>query len=393
MSLASKLTAPELRFPEFEGEWQLSRLGNFIEEYREKSVVQDQHEVLTSSRSGLIRQREYYDNGRITDRNNVGFNVLPNGYMTYRSRSDDRRFYFNENDLGVVGIVSIYYPVFKFKDGDNVFFKYLFSIKTHLLGKFSVGTSQTVLSMNELKAIKLRLPALPEQKKIAGFLKTIDEKLKLLRRKHALLADYKLGVMQQLFSQKLRFKRNDGRDFPEWVRKKLGDISYVEMGHSPPSESYNDKRQGVPLIQGNADLSEGKSNPRRYTTAPTTMCEPGDTIISVRAPVGDIGRSLHKACIGRGVALVRSTKHSDQEFLRQFLLWHKAKWLRIAQGSTFSAISGSDIRRVSLLVPHPDEQRKIAHFLYAMDQKIENLSATINQTDAFKKGLLQRMLV
>lgn len=108
-------TQPRLRFPEFEdaGEWEEKPLAEFIEEFREKSTVQDEFEVMTSARSGLVRQRDYYDNERITERDNVGFNIIPPNYLTYRSRSDDRKFYFNENNLGMTGIVSIYYPVFR----------------------------------------------------------------------------------------------------------------------------------------------------------------------------------------------------------------------------------------------------------------------------------------
>ena len=108
-------TLPKIRFPNFQSttEWKICPLSDFIEEYREKSTYQDEYEVLTSARNGLIRQREYHDNERITERNNVGFNIIPVNYITYRSRSDDRRFYFNENNLGITGIISTYYPVFR----------------------------------------------------------------------------------------------------------------------------------------------------------------------------------------------------------------------------------------------------------------------------------------
>jgi len=78
---------PKLRFEEFSGEWEALPLGGFIDEYREKSLSQDQHEVLTSARTGLVRQRDYFDNDRIAERDNAGFNVIPSGYLTYRSRS------------------------------------------------------------------------------------------------------------------------------------------------------------------------------------------------------------------------------------------------------------------------------------------------------------------
>lgn len=194
-------TIPRLRFSEFReaGEWEAYSLGGFIEEYREKSISQDEYEVLTSARSGLIRQRDYYDNDRITERDNVGFNVIPPNYLTYRSRSDDRRFYFNENNLGITGIISTYYPVFRINGGSNKFFIELLSHHAELVGKHSVGTSQTVLSLNELRRIKLAIPKSAEQQAIADCLSSLDDLITAQSQKIDAFKTHKKGLMQQLF--------------------------------------------------------------------------------------------------------------------------------------------------------------------------------------------------
>lgn len=194
-------TQPRLRFPEFRdaGDWKEVTLAKFIEEFREKSTVQDEYEVMTSARSGLVRQRDYYDNDRITERDNVGFNVVPPNYITYRSRSDDRKFYFNENTLGETGIVSVYYPVFRILNGSNKFFIELFSAFSRLIGMYSVGTSQTVLSFNQLKKIKLPVPREAEQQRIANCLTSLDDLIAAEARKLDTLKTHKKGLMQQLF--------------------------------------------------------------------------------------------------------------------------------------------------------------------------------------------------
>lgn len=194
-------TLPKLRFPEFReaGEWEERRLGSSIEEFREKSTAQDEFEVLTSARSGLVRQREYYDNDRITERDNIGFNIIPPDYLTYRSRSDDRRFYFNENNLGITGIISTYYPVFRVLEGSNKFFVELLARYSKIVGKHSVGTSQTVLSLNELRRIKLPIPKEAEQQRIADCLTTLDDLITAQTQKLAALKTHKKGLMQQLF--------------------------------------------------------------------------------------------------------------------------------------------------------------------------------------------------
>ena len=195
-------TQPRLRFPEFQnaGEWEERSLGSFIEEFRGKSTIQDEYEVMTSARSGLVRQRDYYDNDRITERDNIGFNVIPPNYMTYRSRSDDRQFYFNENNLGITGIVSVYYPVFRVINGSNKFLIELLSAFSRVVGKYSVGTSQTVLSLNQLGRIRLPFPpTVKEQQRIASCLSSIDALITVETQKLEALKTHKNGLMQQLF--------------------------------------------------------------------------------------------------------------------------------------------------------------------------------------------------
>lgn len=192
---------PRVRFPVFcnSPSWEEKEIGAYIEEFREKSISQDQFEVFTSARMGLVRQRDYYDNDSITERSNIGFNIIPPGYITYRSRSDDNRFFFNENNLGENGIISIYYPVFTIKGGINRFFIELFARYSALIGKHSVGNAQTVLSMSVLKKIKLPIPSYAEQKLISDCLFSIDEKIVRQAKKVELLSDLKKGLMQQLF--------------------------------------------------------------------------------------------------------------------------------------------------------------------------------------------------
>ena len=194
-------TQPRQRFPEFQnaGFWANQLLADFIDEFREKSKTQDEHEVLTSARYGLVRQREYFDNDRITERDNIGFNVIPPNHITYRSRSDDRHFYFNENNMGIVGIISTYYPVFRIRSGSNKFFIELLSRFAALVGKRSVGTSQTVLSLNELRKIELPMPGSKEQQRIADCLTALDDLISAATQELEALKAHKKGLMQQLF--------------------------------------------------------------------------------------------------------------------------------------------------------------------------------------------------
>ncbi len=186
---------------------------------------------------------------------------------------------------------------------------------------------------------------------------------------------------------KLRFKEFSG----EWEEKKLGEITEITMGQSPSSNSYNSDNNGIPLIQGNADIQNRLSNPRNYTTEKTKECRVGDLILTVRAPVGSVAKSIHNACIGRGVCAIKNNKGSINEFIYQFLLNYETKWSSLEQGSTFTAVSGLEIKKLKLNIPSKQEQEKIASFLTTIDIKIEQLTKKEELLQQYKKGVMQKI--
>lgn len=185
----------------------------------------------------------------------------------------------------------------------------------------------------------------------------------------------------------LRFKEFSG----EWESKKIGSICEIIMGQSPSSACYNEDKIGLPLIQGNADIKNRKTFPRVYTSDITKTCDVGDIIMSVRAPVGAISKSLHHACIGRGVCSIKPKQNS--EFIYQFLLNYENKWSRISQGSTFESINSFDITSTNIVLPLKEEQEKIASFFSLIDKKLELEMEKLEQLQEYKKGLLQQMFI
>jgi type I restriction enzyme S subunit len=258
---------------------------------------------------------------------------------------------------------------------------------------FATGISVLGISKGTLSKVNIIYPPKPEQQKIASFLTAVDNKIQQLQKKKQLLEQYKKGVMQQIFTQQLRFKDDEGMEYPEWEEKELEEIAVIIMGQSPDSNTYNVDRIGKCLIQGNADISYRKTNPKIWTSAPTKECVIGDIIMTVRAPVGYIAMSIHDACIGRGVCAIRPKKNNSTDFLYQFLLFSEKDWRRLEQGSTFTAVNSKDIKTLLLPMPCIKEQTKIAALLSGIDSKINLVETDIEQTQNFKKGLLQQMFV
>ena len=203
-ALAFSLLTGKKRIEGFEDKWDNYKLEHFFEEYSSKPNGKIDLPVFTSSKNGLMSQSDYYSGGRISSRENVDYNVIPFGFITYRSRSDDGLFTFNKNTTGYDGLISGYYPVFKVVNGnDNFFLNYLNFLKNRLT-KYSTGTSQLVLSFKALKNAKFNLPSLEEQNAIAEILNTANQEVKQYQQKLEAFKLQKKGLMQQLLTGKVR---------------------------------------------------------------------------------------------------------------------------------------------------------------------------------------------
>jgi type I restriction enzyme S subunit len=206
--LMQQLLTGKTRLPGFNGEWESVRLGKYLEEYTEKTTLKNQYPILTSARRGLMLQTDYYTDNQITTDENIGYNVLPYGYITFRSRSDDGVFVFNENKLINNGIISYYYPVFSFDESvchDFMLALLNFSIR-RLAYSFVEGTAQQVLTLKKLGKFKLTVPPLPEQRAIAAVLKTADREIELLAQELEQQRQVKKYLMQQLLTGRIRTK-------------------------------------------------------------------------------------------------------------------------------------------------------------------------------------------
>lgn len=288
------------------------------------------------------------------------------------------------------------FPQYKFKN-DNLPSFYEYVIKNprmkYELSLCSPGGAgrNRVLNQTDFLKIQIAHPIPKEQQKIADFLSTIDDIIAKSRAEVDAWEKRKKGVIKKLFSQEVRFKADDGSEFPEWEEKRFGDVVTVIMGQSPNGDSVNEEQNGIPLIQGKADILGYGIKPIRYTANPTKICEPTDVIMTVRAPVGYVAKLGFSACIGRGVCAIRYNKNAD--YIYYFLQYKANSWKYIEQGSTFSAVNSSDILSLIINIPSLPEQQKIADCLSSLDEVIKKCKKELAAWEELKKGLLQRMFV
>lgn len=174
----------------------------------------------------------------------------------------------------------------------------------------------------------------------------------------------------------------------DWEERKLGNEVLIVMGQSPNSENYTDNPNDHILVQGNADMKNGHVFPRVWTTQVTKQAAKNDLILSVRAPVGDIGKTDYDVVIGRGVAAIKGN-----EFIFQNLGKMKSDgyWTRYSTGSTFESINSSDIKEAIISVPRIEEQQKIGSFFKQLDNTIALHQRKLDLLKEQKKGYLQKM--
>ena len=179
----------------------------------------------------------------------------------------------------------------------------------------------------------------------------------------------------------------------DWNIMKLSEVAEIVMGQSPDSSSYNDIQDGVAFFQGKTEF--GRINPvvKKWCNNPTKISKPLDILISVRAPVGDVNINNIEACIGRGLGAIRASSNSNYKYLYYSIQKYNNQLKKASQGSTFEAINSNDLKGLKLLIPHIDEQEKIALILSTVDKQIDNVDALIEKNKELKKGLMQTLLI
>ena len=383
------MNVPRLRFPAFSDEWAHEKLGNICG--FSQGIQVDLELQINEAKEGYVKflRIENYT------QNSFDFRFIPielssNKYITSKEivvvRYGATAGYISRGFDGVLAnnLFRIH-PETKILDNDFLFeylkreqvFKYFQTVM--------FGGAMPALSFSIVRSLELHYPRqLPEQTKIANFLTAIDEKITQFTQKCDLLAQYKKGVMQQIFSQKLRFKDDDGREFPEWEETALGDIAHIKTG----SKDLIDKEdEGIYPFFVRAQKIERINS---YSYDGEAILIPGDGV--------NVGKVYHYVN-GRFDYHQRVYKISDYKNAEAKYIFFYMNQYFDKHAMSFNSKASVDslrlpiIQKFKIQLPTKLEQTKIANFLTAIDDKITQAQTQLEAVKRYKKGLLQQLFV
>ena len=401
--MSEVMAVPKLRFKEFDGDWSQSRIGEIFQ--------------VTSGSTPLRSDNRFFENADIawvktTDLNNgliekteekisqialkeTSVKILPKGTVFVA-------MYGGFNQIGRTGLLvdeaacnqalSAIYPNEKI---ESYFLLTFLNHKVDDWKNFAASSRKDPnITKSDVLAFPLTYPVKEEQTKIASFLSTVDEKISQLTQKHALLSQYKQGMMQKLFSQQVRFKADDKSEFEEWEEKELKDIAEINPKSKKLPESFiyidlESVEKGQLLLQKNIELQDAPSRAQR-------LLAKGDVLFQMVRPYQQNNYYFNLSgeyVASTGYAQIRTKL--DSKFIYYAL--HEKTFLdevmNRCTGTSYPAINSSDLSSIEILIPCLEEQTKIANFLSAIDQKIEVVAQQIEQAKTWKKGLLQQMFI
>lgn len=272
------------------------------------------------------------------------------------------------------------------KDGllDNSYLKFLMMsefVQNQLVAR-ATGTTVIGIKQKELRKILLAIPPYTEQRTIAGILDALDNKIELNRRMNQTLESMARAVFAEMMKD-------------ESGRMKVGTVGEdfnLTMGQSPPGETYNEEGEGIPFFQGRADFGFRYPENRVYCTAPTRFAKAGDTLVSVRAPVGDVNMAKEECAIGRGVAAVRHKTGSRSYTYYAMKSLEEDFGKFEAEGTVFGSINKADFQNLEIGIPTTEQVEQFEKTCYPIEQMIENNEKESRTLASLRDTLLPRLM-
>ncbi|WP_300279586.1 restriction endonuclease subunit S [Peptacetobacter sp.] len=409
---------PKLRFKEFSGDWEKTTLKH----------VTDSFEYGMNSASAEFDGENKYI--RITDIDETTSKYINTNVVSPLGELEDK-YLVKENDIlfARTGASTGKTYLYDKKDGKLYFAgfliranvnndnnaKFIFlQTKTKVYDKWvkvmSMRSGQPGINSQEYASYSFNTPSKEEQEKIASFFSLIDDKISLQGEKVEALKDYKKGIMQKIFSKELRFKDDNGKDYPEWEEKKLGD--FTKLMQSGLSRKLSNKDIGIPvirsnnLIDGKIDVSDIKywhSIDDQGVKLENYFLRENDLLVNFINSLAQIGKcSIYTDELKRNTIfttnIMRLNFEHDIDVNYIFNYFQLKKYNDYIRSITKPAVNQAsfttaDFKRFKVDLPNIEEQIKIGKLLKMLDSKIEKEQEKLDSLNEYKKGLLQQMFV
>ncbi len=396
--MAEKNKNPEVRFAGFTDDWEQHELGEVLTERKILQKISDDAPILAfASGQGVIDRSERKSNNRdhlTLDQTNKIYKLTEYDDIVYNP-SNLKYGAIDRNKHGR-GVISPIYVTFTTKEKPSFIELIVKSEKFKLRAlQYEEGTvvkRQSVKPENLLSLDVKISPSRDEQKKIGVLFERFDNLLTLHQSKYDKLINVKKAMLEKMFPKnsanvpEIRFK-----GFAEnWGQSELGQIVKITMGQSPNGENYTDNPEDYILVQGNADMKNEMVVPRVWTKQVTKTADAEDLIMSVRAPVGEVGKTLYDVVIGRGVAAIKGNEFIFQSLKR---MNERGYWKRFSAGSTFDSINSNELSKAVILTTKDYEQSKIGSFFKHLDNLISLHLQELEKLKNIKKACLEKMFV
>ncbi|HDK3613486.1 TPA: restriction endonuclease subunit S [Staphylococcus aureus] len=396
MSNTQKKNVPELRFPGFEGEYSLDIFGNLATNKSDKFNPQNENasidielDCIEQNTGRLIK---IYNSKEFSSQK-TKFN--PQNVLYGKLRPYLNKYYFTKKS----GVCSSEIWVLKSTKEDkllNLFLYYFIQTKRYSdVASKSAGSKMPRADWGLIENIRVYFPELCEQQKIGEFFSKLDRQIELEEQKLELLQQQKKGYMQKIFSQELRFKDENGNDYPEWVVKLIGDIGKVAMNKRIYKHETSANEE-IPFYKiGNfgkkADTFISREQFNEYKEK-YPYPKKGDILISASGSIGKTIEYKGEEAYYQDSNIVWLDHNEEvlNVFLKYFYIL--VKWNGV-EGTTIKRLYNKNILNTKIDLPTISEQQKIGDFFCYIDNLIEIQEQKLEFLKRRKQSLLQKMFV
>lgn len=272
---------------------------------------------------------------------------------------------------------------------DSCFLYYLLKQSVNILKHNTHGSVFDTITRETFENISVKLPPLPTQQKIAAILSSLDDKIELNNKINTNLEQQAQALFKNWF---VDFEPFGGKMPEGWKVGKLSDIAEITMGQSPDGKSYNENGIGTVFYQGRAEFGTRFPTRRLFTTEPKRIAKTFDTLMSVRAPVGDLNIANEDCCIGRGLAAIHS-KDRHQSFVHYTVVFLRPQLdVFNGEGTVFGCINRDALNNMEVIIPSKTDLDKFEQIVSTFDIEIFNRSEENDRLKNIRDGLLPKLM-